>query len=508
MRTLEQNFPEGAAAFGFTRSLNFQTVIGLLVPIATQTEQAQFDLSLPQLAKTFAALFQADANQQTLRGLDDIGKARAGITAVGKVGGVSLRWDIVAFRRGKAAAILIVAYPDGDKPAVPVGDLARVLDKRVSSFLASTTKVTIWHDYGQGSSEEAALNQIVDAYRKANPDVTLYVFQVSYDQIFTKWETAVMAGGGPDMFTAPNDNLGREARAGLIRDITNVMKGKLDGVAPFAIDGLTMDGRLYGVPMLPKALALYYNKSTIPKPPATTDELMALVKSGKNLVLNAGVYYNFGWFRAFGNVPWNAKGECVNTLAIADAYHYLADLSIADSNIFQTDSAKQASMFQHFQADMTVDGPWKLEDYKKALGNKLGVVPMPAGPKGKAGPLTGIDGWYLNPNSKNVDAAIELALYITNKDNQTIYADVAGDPPARMDVSVRDPLVKVFAQAAADGYARPQAAWFDNFWNPFGDSLQRILGITLSSPRAAVAACTNMNQANLLFDVIVPIPAE
>ena len=209
---------------------------------------------------------------------------------------------------------------------------------------AAKAEVTLWHAYGTGSTEEKALTQILDAYKAANPDVTLNVLQIPFDQVFNKWETEVAAGGGPDMFTAPNDNLGKEVDAGLLLDITDKLKGKTDGVAQIALDGLTVGGKLYAVPGIIKAVALYYNKSTIPTPPATTADLLALVKSGKKLVLNQSGYHNFGFFQAMGGVPWNDKGECVNTQPVADAFQLLADLKAVDANIFQTDGGKANTM--------------------------------------------------------------------------------------------------------------------------------------------------------------------
>ena len=39
------------------------------------------------------------------------------------------------------------------------------------------------------------------------------MLQIPFDQVFNKWETEVAAGGGPDMFTVPNDNTGNQVRA-------------------------------------------------------------------------------------------------------------------------------------------------------------------------------------------------------------------------------------------------------------------------------------------------------
>ncbi|CAG0934749.1 partial Cyclodextrin-binding protein, partial [Thermoflexales bacterium] len=142
-------------------------------------------------------------------------------------------------------------------------------------------EITIWNAYGTGGAEEQALTEALAALNKKYPDLKVNVLQIPFDQIFNKWETEVAAGGGPDMFTAPNDNTGNQIRAGLLADITELLKGKTDAFPPSSFDGATIDGKVYGVPGIIKAVALYYNTSTVPEPPKTTDQLLALVKSGK-----------------------------------------------------------------------------------------------------------------------------------------------------------------------------------------------------------------------------------
>jgi arabinogalactan oligomer/maltooligosaccharide transport system substrate-binding protein len=368
---------------------------------------------------------------------------------------------------------------------------------------AQKVELTIWHAYGTGSNEEKAITQILDAYRAANPNVTLNVLQIPFDQVFNKWETEVAAGGGPDMFTAPDDNFGKEIRAGLIAPIDQYVQGKLTGYADAAVKGMTIDGKMYAIPGIFKAVALYYNKSTVPTPPKTTAELLDMVKSGKKLVLNENAYHNFGFWNAFGQVFDLSTGKCTaDTTGVADAFQYLADLKAAGKangwDVFQTDGGKADTMFRQAQADMIINGPWVLGDYSNDLKENLGVSPMPAGPKGPSTPLMGIDGWFVNPNSKNQQAAVDLALYITNADGQKIYADVAGDPSVRTDVTVSNANVKSFADAAAAGLRRPQSAWFDNYWTPFGDAVTKSVEGTLPPADAVKEACAAMNKANNL----------
>ena len=77
----------------------------------------------------------------------------------------------------------------------------------------------------------------------------------------------------------------------------------------------------------------------------------------------------------------------------------MKDLKAAGAN-FETDDAKANTLFQQGNVDMAINGPWVLGNYKKDLGDKLGVAPMPAGPDGAATPLAGVDYWYVNPNAR------------------------------------------------------------------------------------------------------------
>ncbi len=359
-----------------------------------------------------------------------------------------------------------------------------------------TGTITLWHGYHASGSEETAINTLVTNAKKQFPNATINVLEVPFDQLFNKFETEAAAGGGPDMFTAPNDSLGKEVRAGLLAPLDDMVKGKLDSYSKLAIDALTVDGKLYAVPQIPKAVGLYYNKTTVTTPPATTDELMALVKSGKKVGIANSAYHTFGFWRSFGGQLMDNSGKCVaDTTGVADALQYLLDLKKAGANF--TDDGKLTSLFQQGQLDVYQNGPWVLGDNEKGLGaDKVGVAPLPKGPKGNAGPLTGLDGFYVNANSKNKDGAVNLALFLSNKEAQTLYADVAGDPPARTDVTPKDPLVKAFADLANSGFPRPQAKELDNFWGPFGDAVTKVLEGKSDAPTAVKEACAAMNKAN------------
>src|SRR2546425_7241452 len=131
---------------------------------------------------------------------------------------------------------------------------------------AITGNITLWHAYGTGGSEETALNQLITKIKADNPSAKITVLQVPFDQVFNKFQTEAAAGGGPDLFTAPNDELGNEVRANLLMALDSKLAGKLTNVAQPGIDGLKVDGKLYGVPILFQAVPPYYNKHKVPTP--------------------------------------------------------------------------------------------------------------------------------------------------------------------------------------------------------------------------------------------------
>src|SRR5687768_14799736 len=86
-------------------------------------------------------------------------------------------------------------------------------------------EATLWHSYGSGGGETAALTTVLDQVRAANPGLTINVVEQPFDQIFLKWRTDVAAGEGADMFIAPNDDLGKDAREESILNIDEYLAG-------------------------------------------------------------------------------------------------------------------------------------------------------------------------------------------------------------------------------------------------------------------------------------------
>ena len=364
---------------------------------------------------------------------------------------------------------------------------------------ALSGELTIWHSYGSGAGTEAsALKTVTDKIKAANPDLKLTIQDIKFDDLFKKFELEAASGGGPDLFIAPNDSLGKEARAGLFLDVTSMLDGKLTNDSQVSIDGSKVGGKLYMVPESLKAVAMYYDKSKIATPPATTDALLAGVKDG---TIKAGFdahssYHSFGWWAAFGGKLMDDSGKCVaDTTGVADAYKYFQELQTAGAKWYDKYD-DLASDFKSGKIDLIVDGPWASGGYKEALKDNLAVAPIPAGPKGAAAPLTGVDGWYINTNAKDPQLAVNFALEMVKPENEQVFVDTAGHIPADKTIQITDPITQKFAEAVATGFPRPQVPELDNFWGNFDNALNLVIQKNEDPTKAATDACAAMNTAN------------
>jgi arabinogalactan oligomer/maltooligosaccharide transport system substrate-binding protein len=361
-------------------------------------------------------------------------------------------------------------------------------------------ELELWHSYSSGAGTELkALNEALDKVKAANPGLTVKVTEVPFDQLFNKIKTSWAAGEPkPDLFIAPNDSLGQQARDGLLADLS-AYEGQLQNISAPALAGSKVDGKLYEIPESLKAVALYYNKSKVQTAPATTDDLVKAVKGGMKLALfdgKDGLYHNFGWWGAFGGKLMDDSGKCVaDQGGVADAYKFLLELKAAGAALLPKYD-DMANGFKSGKYDAIVDGPWALGGYKNDVKDNLGVAPMPAGKSGPAMPFLGVDGFYINDSASNLDLAAKFALAMTSAESQTFFANTGGHIPANTTIAISDPLAKAFSDAYANTFPRPQVKELDNFWGNFGDAQAKITEAGADPTTQVATACAAMNKAN------------
>jgi arabinogalactan oligomer/maltooligosaccharide transport system substrate-binding protein len=370
-------------------------------------------------------------------------------------------------------------------------------------------KITLWHSYassggGAESAEVQALNKLIENIETANPGLDVESIFVTFDQntIFNNFKNESATGGGPDMFIAPNDDLGNMVRGGYFVDLTGKIDDVLANTSDVAVEGSKVDGKVYMVPESLKAVAMYYDSAKVATPPATTDELEAWIEGGGKAGILTGAYFGWGFYSAFGGSVFNDGGTCAATAnsGVADAIAYVKSLNALDSAVVDSDYAKINDPFLAGDLDLIFNGNWALADYRKARPT-LAVAPFPSGPAGEGRSLTGTDGWYINAaaSAEQQALAIDVAKFFVSAESQQVMVDMAGHVPANKSVTANDPLVKSFTDAVYAGFPRPQTAEFGQYWGPFGTAWSEAIPDDESAgtdPATSVAtACTTMDAA-------------
>ena len=354
--------------------------------------------------------------------------------------------------------------------------------------------ISLMHPYDPGSPEERGLIAALDAARQRYPDLEVEVQSSPGEAIFLDYPKLATQGSGPDLVLASNDRLWIWAQDGIILRLDDYLDGRLEGFFDWSLEGMQGPEGIYGLPSQAKTMALYFNRSRIDKPPVNVEELMAMVHGGASMTNVLEPYFLYGWGAAFGGDLFDDQGRCVaNQTGWIDALIYLHELHIAGAR-FDPDIAMMEAPFINGETSMFINGSWALQAYREHLGDALGVAPMPGGPAGPARPLTNIDGYYVNPNSGNIGAAINLAIFLTGQEAAQISLDHAQSIPVRRDVDVGDPLLALFTEIAGNGFHRTQSPELAKSWGPLQEAFIATIMEGVPPQESLGHACDMLNE--------------
>jgi arabinogalactan oligomer/maltooligosaccharide transport system substrate-binding protein len=248
--------------------------------------------------------------------------------------------------------------------------------------------ITLWTKEGEADGGLQYVQGLADAYTAAHPNVTFEVVNKDVETLREDFQTASLANAAPDLLWTVSDHLGPFTSAGLIQPIAKLFD--LKKFVASATDAVkSPDGQIWGVPISNgNHLMLIYNKSLIAKAPANTDELISMSKEfqaanpGKyGLVYNqTEPFWAAPWLGGFGGKVFAADGvtPTLNTPEMISTLQFLHDIKLTDAIVpAESDYATADTMFKEGNAAMIINGDWSLGDYKKALGDNLGVAPIP-----------------------------------------------------------------------------------------------------------------------------------
>jgi len=365
-----------------------------------------------------------------------------------------------------------------------------------AKLILPATNLTIWHTYKTESSELSVLTDLINKVIVTSPGLNINIIQIPSGELISDYTFEVLSGEGPDILLSNNLDIGELARKELILNLDQFNIDWLDSYEEIALESMKVNGILYGIPLTTSTLALYYKQDRIKNPPETTEELLASVQSGNKLVQVLDSFFLYGWGAAFGGKVLYDSDECIldedgwmNTIG------YLEQLE-EQGAIYQIDYGNAVETFVTGDSAMFIDGSWALDEYKAKFGKNLGVIKMPKGPINHASPFVISSGFYVNPNSKDIQTSLLLIKYLTGFESVTEFSNNANLVPARIDVEPTLKEVREFKMAVDYGTLLPQSELYKTLWVYFDKMFEEILTDVVPLDESLNNVCNQINEMN------------
>lgn len=333
--------------------------------------------------------------------------------------------------------------------------------------------VLIWvHPMGDPDKLNATWDQVMAGFKELHPNVNLDIQVIPWQNREQKLLTALAASNGPDAFYVIPDQTPLFAAQGIIEPITTqVDPSYLENFTEAAVNAASYKGELYGIPLLQTVVSPYYNVDMIKaigedpeQLPETWEEFAAWCEKAK---ANGHYCFNFStdvtantqlypWIWQNGGQIIDDEGNIeVDTPEVLEAYQWINEAYT--KGYIHPDISTNSTQWEEFvSGNMLVTfadngfsknhGP-DVEDNPIEFEWKLGPIL-----KNKVQATYGTTGTLVvATNSKNKEATVEAALFMTNEENHRMFIDASGFIPSRIDVAkdfTDDPIMtEIGAQA-------------------------------------------------------------
>lgn len=323
------------------------------------------------------------------------------------------------------------------------------------SFSAQAVEIEYWQYFFE--ARVTAMDQLIENFEAANPDITVKTTHFPYADYRTKVAAAIPAGEGPDVVQLFYGWLNDYVQAELIQPLPadQFPVDKIEAEFFPMVQAMKRGDNYMALPTAVRSLALFYNKRLFEKagidgPPATLEELVETAKKitqkdGAGNITTVGIttgmtgqdhhWFREGLIRQFGGDPYtdNYKSVNYNSDAGRAALKYYTDLEDVHevTKLGFMDEAQAA--FKAGRAGMHIDGSFRIGALNKVRGLQWGVAELPAAADGTKSNYSSY--WVNAVTSKaqgeKYDAAVKFMAYITSDEAMQIWLDTVGELPAK-----------------------------------------------------------------------------
>ena len=303
-------------------------------------------------------------------------------------------------------------------------------------------------------AQRDGMQAISDAYTAKNPNVTIEVQVINWDEYWTKLEAATISGKMPDIFWMHTNEILKYADNGKLADMTDVVDtGHFSDISLSNASG--SDGVLYGVPKDKDTIALLYNKEMFdaagvayPDESWTWDDLVDASQKIYDATGKYGYmpyaddqlgYWNFV-YQAGGSILTEDKthGNFTDP-ATKMAMEFYINLQKNDWSPDQTYFAETSpgTAFFSEKGAMFFEGSWnvltELKNYPDMNGKwDVAVLPKCPNPMNGDGRATISNGlsYATGANNKHLDVVKDVLAFFGSEEGQRIQGESGAAIPA------------------------------------------------------------------------------
>ncbi|WP_274655201.1 ABC transporter substrate-binding protein [Paenibacillus humicola] len=370
---------------------------------------------------------------------------------------------------------------------------------------SSSKKVTLtWWSQDSPSFVDAN-KQLIEAYKKVHPEITINYQTFPYDAFIQKLQASYASGNPPDIAQMFGTWVWEYAKNGKLEPLDlGTLK---DDLYPAAIGGYTYNNQVYGIPhefniendgML--AWKDMFDKKGIAYPPKTWNDMIEAAQKltvydgnkikvrGLDITSNDSVNFTFlAMILQQGGKYWTEDNHVnFQTPEAVKAMTALTDLitkyKVSDLSTFgNTDEEPYMIFFKNGSA-MTTAGPWTIAEGKTTFGTDgFDYIPVPSFTSGP--PVFAAEsGWgeVVSAASKNKEAAKDFVTFAAQPDQAKAWNLRTFTVPANKKVAAdadflqQVPLMKTSLDVLQYGQWVGPVIDRDYWWKVVSDHFQAI----------------------------------
>jgi multiple sugar transport system substrate-binding protein len=387
------------------------------------------------------------------------------------------------------------------------GDTAATATAEPVDTSPATGTLTVWA--AQGDAD--VLDKVIKPFKAANPDLDVKFTLIPNAEYYTKLQSAVAAGKGPDVAQFFPESQAQFLDPSILQAVPN---GLVDPDSFFKSlwDAGVVKDVAYTVPWYAYTYALVYRsdlaKKAGVKAPTTWDEMVPFFKALQGAGAGHGLGADNGWdifngqdiamyaWQAGGSLLSSAGEWTLDTPAMVDAIKYNA--SFFTSGAADTSTPTFLDAQPYFVAGKTatmITGPWvvgQLDTAAKKDGwtaSHVATAPLPAGASGSVSFSAG-GSWGVLADSGNSDASWKLVRYLAKPNTQVAQYKAYSSLPAVIsawdDPAIADqPLLDAFLTQLKNTRAFPQVSTWQQVATRLGKEMEAVAKGTETAATAA-----------------------